>query len=423
MAVPSSSNPWFPSKDSTSRSFKEVLEGSSTVAKIDFVHSSVKGIPALLIDDSVVTKLAAPFSFTLVGKFMLRRPNIDIIRKFFFNLKLSAAFSVGLMDQKHIAIQLSNDLDYSRIFARRVLFALASIFGRPLQTDQATSLISRPSVARVLVELDVSKKQPKEVWLGSEMNGYFQKVVFENLPSFCAHCKMHGHLMSDCFILHPSLRNTRDRGQKLVINKDGETNIVSDPPILVPDSDVMQCPSVLVEGNVDIGKNDQGYADTHEFNIVGNDGEKDSFDEQMLAVLKPDGSLSKMVPTENKFDLLLCADLLPDNSIVQNVGADEPIEEGELVESPNATSSVGFGKEHSKKDQVNSGMVNSICRQNIVELTDNVEGSDNNKFKLLSNMNDPPLSTNRKNGKKNKKNVVDLPKNPATSLNRNIVND
>ncbi|KAL0925310.1 hypothetical protein M5K25_003631 [Dendrobium thyrsiflorum] len=396
MAVPSPSNPWFPSKESTSRSFKEVLEGSSSVAKIDFVHSTVKGIPALLIDDSIVTKLAAPFSFTLVGKFMLRRPNIDIIRKFFFNLKLSAAFSVGLMDQKHIAIQLSNDLDYSRIFSRRVyyimgcqmrllkwtpdfdvreespiapvwisfpnlrlhffnnqvLFALASIFGRPLQTDQATSLITRPSVARVLVELDVSKKQPKEVWLGSEMNGYFQKVVFENLPSFCAHCKMHGHLMSDCFILHPTLRNIKDRGQKLIINKDGETNTGSDPPILAPDSIVLHCP--LVEGNVDIGNNDQGYADTQEVNIVGKDGEKENFDEQMLALLKPDGSLSKMVPTENKFDLLLCADLLPDNSNVQNMGTEESIEEGELVGSPIAMSSVGFGKEHSTKDQVNS---------------------------------------------------------------------
>ncbi|KAL0924110.1 hypothetical protein M5K25_004918 [Dendrobium thyrsiflorum] len=215
MAGPSSSNPWFSSKDASSRSFKEVLAGSSSSLKLDFVHSTFKGTPALILDDSVVSKLAAPFTITLVGKFMLRRPNLDIIRKLFVNLKLSGSFSFGLLDPRHIAIQLNNDLDYSRIFARRtyyimgcqmrllkwtpdfdvreespivpvwvcfpnlrlhffnnqVLFALASFFGRPLQTDQATSNLSRPSVARVLVELDVSKKFPKKIWIGSELNG------------------------------------------------------------------------------------------------------------------------------------------------------------------------------------------------------------------------------------------------------------
>ncbi|KAL0907835.1 hypothetical protein M5K25_022277 [Dendrobium thyrsiflorum] len=151
-------------------------------------------------------------------------------------------------------LTLANDLDYSRIFARRtyyilgcqmrllkwtpdfdvskespiapvwisfpnlrlhffnqqILFALASIFGRPLQSDQATAAVSRPSVARVLVEMDISKKHPKEVWIGSEMNGYQQKVVLENYPVFCGFCKMHGHANSDCFKLHPNLRKMRE---------------------------------------------------------------------------------------------------------------------------------------------------------------------------------------------------------------------
>ncbi|KAL0919710.1 hypothetical protein M5K25_011825 [Dendrobium thyrsiflorum] len=97
----------------------EVLAGSSTM-KLDFVHSTFKGSPALLLKDSVVSELAASFTFTLVGKFMLKRPNLDVIRKFFANLKLTGCFTVGLLDQRHIAIQLNNDLDYSRIFSRRV---------------------------------------------------------------------------------------------------------------------------------------------------------------------------------------------------------------------------------------------------------------------------------------------------------------
>ncbi|KAI0513408.1 hypothetical protein KFK09_009428 [Dendrobium nobile] len=251
MTTPSSSNPVSSSFDGKSRSFRDVLAGSSSSnPKLPFVQSSFKGCPALLFEDSVVDLLAAPYALTLVGKFVLRRPNLDVIRKFFVSLKLSGSFHVGLLDQRHVAIQLANDLDYSRIFARRsyyiqacqmrllkwtpdfdvreespiapvwisfpnlrlhffnhqILFGLASIFGRPLQTDQATASVSHPSMAWVLIELDVSKKHPTEIWIGSEMKGYFQKVEFENLPIFCSFCKMHGHGVNQCFRKNPNLR-------------------------------------------------------------------------------------------------------------------------------------------------------------------------------------------------------------------------
>ncbi|XP_020690945.1 uncharacterized protein LOC110105688, partial [Dendrobium catenatum] len=282
MSAPTSSSPAdAPALTGKTRSFKDVVSGgsSSSLPKVKFVHSTFKGCPALLFEDVVVNQLAAPFSFTLVGKFMLRRPNLDVIRKFFFSLKLSGSFTVGLLDPKHVVVQLSNDLDYSRIFSRRsyyiqgcqmrllkwsmdfdvreespiapvwlafpnlrlhffnshILFGLASVFGRPLQTDQATASLSRPSVARILVELDVTKKHPKEIWLGSENNGYFQKVEIENLPIFCSHCRMHGHGINECFRLHPNLRK-----EKVVPNvkagKENEvTNVhqVNEGPILV----------------------------------------------------------------------------------------------------------------------------------------------------------------------------------------------
>ncbi|PKU73810.1 hypothetical protein MA16_Dca011956 [Dendrobium catenatum] len=69
--------------------------------------------------------LAAPFALTLVGKFSLKRPNLDIIRNFFLNLKLSGSFHIGLLDPRHVAIQLSNDLDYSHIFSRRAYYIQA----------------------------------------------------------------------------------------------------------------------------------------------------------------------------------------------------------------------------------------------------------------------------------------------------------
>ncbi|PKU80089.1 hypothetical protein MA16_Dca021716 [Dendrobium catenatum] len=73
-------------------------------------------------------------------------------------------------------------------------------------TDHATASVSRPSVARVLVELDVSKKYPNEIWIGSKVKVYFQKVELENLPIFCSFCKMHGHAVNECFKKFPNLR-------------------------------------------------------------------------------------------------------------------------------------------------------------------------------------------------------------------------
>ncbi|PKU71054.1 hypothetical protein MA16_Dca017043 [Dendrobium catenatum] len=117
-----SSSPAIPSVPTgITRSFKDVVSGgsSSSANRVKFVHASFKGCPALLFEDSVVSQLAAPFSSTLVGKFVMHRPNLDVIRKFFYSLKLFGSFNVGLLDPRHIAIQFSNDLDYSRIFARR----------------------------------------------------------------------------------------------------------------------------------------------------------------------------------------------------------------------------------------------------------------------------------------------------------------
>ncbi|PKU64858.1 hypothetical protein MA16_Dca019935 [Dendrobium catenatum] len=93
-------------------------------------------------------------------------------------------------------------------FNTKVLDVLGLIFGHPLQTDQATASRTRPSVARVLVEVDITKKYANEVWVGSKTLGYLQKVEFEKVPDFCNHYKSHGHALSECFKLRPELKKT-----------------------------------------------------------------------------------------------------------------------------------------------------------------------------------------------------------------------
>ncbi|XP_020703827.2 uncharacterized protein LOC110115054, partial [Dendrobium catenatum] len=292
-----------PSK-TPSRSFKDVLSGDpmqgDNIPK--FIQSVINGAPAVLISDEDILKLASPFKFTLVGKFNLRRPNLDTIQMFFANLKLSGFYSIGLLDSRHVGIQLSNDMDYSRIFARRsyfisncqmkvlkwtpffdiqeespivpiwisfpnlrlhffnpqVLHAVGSVFGRPLQTDQATASRTRPSMARVLVEVEISKKHAKEIWVGSRDFGYMQKVEFEKVADFCSHCKMHGHGAVDCFKLHHDLKkNTTSNVEKVDLSVKEQEPMVSEATP-VGDKDIaleaVQVNSLAVN-NLDIPKN------------------------------------------------------------------------------------------------------------------------------------------------------------------------
>ncbi|KAI0520208.1 hypothetical protein KFK09_007679 [Dendrobium nobile] len=180
-----------------SRSFRDALAGDAPPSEFPPLRvASHQGMPALLISDEELHALAVPFEVALVGKFPGRRPPLDAIRIFFFNLKLASAFSVTLV----------NDLDYCRVFSHRsyfisncfmklfkwtpqfdvcvespivpiwvffpnlrphlfsprILHGLGSMFGRPLRTDNATMNGTRPSVARILVELDVTKRYAKQ---------------------------------------------------------------------------------------------------------------------------------------------------------------------------------------------------------------------------------------------------------------------
>ncbi|KAI0519357.1 hypothetical protein KFK09_006801 [Dendrobium nobile] len=68
-------------------------------------------------------------------------------------------------------------------FNHKVLHALGLIFGRPLQTDQATASRTGLFVARILVEVDITKKYAKEVWVGSKMFGSPEKVLTNKKPN------------------------------------------------------------------------------------------------------------------------------------------------------------------------------------------------------------------------------------------------
>ncbi|KAI0529358.1 hypothetical protein KFK09_001906 [Dendrobium nobile] len=205
---------------SKSRSFKKVLYGTSSGDILPLLtQSTYNGVPAVMISEDEILKLASPFHFTLVGKFGLQRPNLDAIHLFFWNLKLSY-FILNCQIRILKWTPFFNVKEESPImpiwilfpnlrlhfFNTKFLHTLGSIFGLRLQTDQVTASRTRPSVATVLVEVDITKKHAKEVWVGSKAFGYLQKVEFGKVPDFCNHCKAHNHALSKCFKLHPELK-------------------------------------------------------------------------------------------------------------------------------------------------------------------------------------------------------------------------
>ncbi|KAL0925760.1 hypothetical protein M5K25_004130 [Dendrobium thyrsiflorum] len=270
MAVDRIKDPGFLDGKVISRSFKDALYGESSSPVFPPLKvSSHHGLPALIISEEEMLSLVLPFEFALIGKFAGHRLPLDLIRKFFFNLKLFGDFSVSLLNPKNVLIKLVNDLDYCRVFSHRsyfvsncfmwifkwsphfdvnvespivsiwvsfpslrphlfspqILHGLGSLFGRPLRTDNSTVNGLRPSVSRILVELDVTKRNVSQVWLGSENCCYVQPVSMKEFLLYCFHCKSLGHSKECCPVLFPEVG---------VVSAVKETNasvdVLKDPP-------------------------------------------------------------------------------------------------------------------------------------------------------------------------------------------------
>lgn len=96
-----------------------------------------------------------------------------------------------------------------------VLFHIVSILGNPLFVDATTLDVSRPSVARVYVEVDLLKALLSKIWIGNrDHEGFWQSLIPKNLPQYCSHCFRQGHDMEGCHVLRPELRSAKAIGTK-----------------------------------------------------------------------------------------------------------------------------------------------------------------------------------------------------------------
>ncbi|KAL0416182.1 UNVERIFIED_CONTAM: hypothetical protein Slati_3450100 [Sesamum latifolium] len=152
--------------------------------------------------------LAARLKFMLVGKFSHGLPNLNFLRLRIVKLGLKGNVTVGRLKFKHVLIRLINDEDLSRLwlrahlFEKNALFTLAAKIGKPLRIDEPMADMSRPDLARVCVEINLTAPKVQAVFLHIEGKTYRQQVIYENCPPYCTSCNHLGHDISACIAKH-----------------------------------------------------------------------------------------------------------------------------------------------------------------------------------------------------------------------------
>ncbi|CAJ2668561.1 unnamed protein product [Trifolium pratense] len=69
--------------------------------------------------------------------------------------------------------------------------------------DEATKNRTFGHYARVLIDIDLSKRLFDEIMVEREGYAFHVEVVYEKLPEYCNHCHLIGHSVNSCNKLHP----------------------------------------------------------------------------------------------------------------------------------------------------------------------------------------------------------------------------
>ncbi|VFQ77918.1 unnamed protein product [Cuscuta campestris] len=212
-----------------------------------------RGTPCIRFSDKEVEALASIDRFLLVGKFSHGQPKLEVIKKHFAaHFILRGTVIIGWRSPKHIFLKFSNsqdaidmllkeqitfngihpmrlfrwtkdfdldtetsialvwvlfhDLPY-HYFNDKALALLCKPIGKYLGVDTATLEGTKPTYARVRIEMDLLKPLVSKVFVGTsteigkEDEGFLQLVEYEKIPFFCTHCRRQGHSVERCKFL------------------------------------------------------------------------------------------------------------------------------------------------------------------------------------------------------------------------------
>lgn len=103
-----------------------------------------------------------------------------------------------------------------------ILMTLAKGLGMPVGVDQRTLDREYGYFASVLVDIDLAKHVPDRVNVKEEDGTEFtQTVEIPKLPAYCNHCKMVGHLITQCRGLIKEIQTPTGRGEEVQGVNDG----------------------------------------------------------------------------------------------------------------------------------------------------------------------------------------------------------
>ncbi|XP_015168652.1 uncharacterized protein [Solanum tuberosum] len=112
-------------------------------------------------------------------------------------------------------------------FGKEAVFSLAAAVGKPIQVDMATRNQTRPSCARVKVEVDLLREFPKHIKIGikgrnEEITEKWIRIKYDYAPNYCKTCMIQGHNEEQCYVEHPELFPKKEKVDQVVVG--GQTS-------------------------------------------------------------------------------------------------------------------------------------------------------------------------------------------------------
>lgn len=198
--------------------------------------------PTAYFSDHDIDQLSKYHQYTLVGKFYETQPSLDDICDSIKKIGMHGDLTVGFVDKNHVLIRCCIDSDFQSLwmkgswkisgimikvfkwnssfnpqaenitarfwvnlpklklqfFNHDAIERIGNSLGTYLRTDSSTFDGSRPCLARMYVEMDISKELPDKIWIGNEYSGYWQNIEYSNVPPYCRICFTLGHKNKCC---------------------------------------------------------------------------------------------------------------------------------------------------------------------------------------------------------------------------------
>jgi len=88
----------------------------------------------------------------------------------------------------------------------RAIFSIIKGLGTPLYLDENTMRKKKGMFARVLVDIDMLSSLHNQLLVERPYYTFVVGVEYEWLPPFCSHCKMIGHELAQCRVIHDQSR-------------------------------------------------------------------------------------------------------------------------------------------------------------------------------------------------------------------------